>query len=313
VEKYLNDFLVYLEYEKGASHNTLNAYSRDLRKFFGFLQKSGVSAKEGEAGRVTIESVRGFVGGLYRDKKKRSTIARNLAAVKSFFKYLVKRDIVEKNPAELVTSPKIENRLPATITVDEAFSLVEAPQSDKPLEMRDRAILEVFYSTGIRVGELVGLNLDSVDLESGVARVLGKGRKERITHLGSQALSVLSDYLQSGRTFLMAKGNLSEKALFLNASGGRLSTRSVERLVERYRNVAGVDKKVSPHSLRHSFATHMLGSGADLRSIQEFLGHASLSTTQKYTHISVEKLMEVYDKAHPRAKRAARRDKNEAK
>ena len=197
----------------------------------------------------------------------------------------------------------MENRLPTTITVDEAFSLVEAPKSDKPLEKRNRAILEVFYSTGIRVGELVGLDLDSVDFETGVIKVLGKGGKERISLLGSKALSVLKDYFKCGRETLINKKNHLEKAIFLNASGGRLSSRSVERVVDKYIKVAGVNKKISPHSLRHSFATHMLDGGADLRSIQEFLGHASLSTTQKYTHVSVDKLMEVYDRAHPRAKK----------
>ena len=223
--------------------------------------------------------------------------------LKSFFKYLVKRDVLEKNPADLVSSPKMENRLPTTITVDEAFSLVEAPKSDKPLEKRNRAILEVFYSTGIRVGELVGLDLDSVDFDSGVIKVLGKGGKERISLLGSKAIAVLNDYLNSGRESLINKETYSVKALFLSARGARLSPRSIERVVDRYVKIAGVNKKISPHSLRHSFATHMLDSGADLRSIQEFLGHASLSTTQKYTHVSVDKLMEVYDRAHPRAKK----------
>jgi integrase/recombinase XerC len=303
VEKHIIDFLNYLKYERGSSGNTLDAYARDLKKFFHFLKEHNSAGEYPEAKDISVENIRGFIGGLFRGKQKRSTIGRNLAAIKSFFKYLVKKDILEKNPADLVSSPKVENRLPATITVDEAFSLVEAPKSDKPLEKRNRAILEVFYSTGIRVSELVGLDLDSVDFESGVIKVLGKGGKERISLLGSKAISVLKDYFKYDREFLINKKNYSEKALFLNASGGRLSSRSIERVVDKYIKVAGVNKKISPHSLRHSFATHMLDSGADLRSIQEFLGHARLSTTQKYTHVSVDKLMEVYDRAHPRAKK----------
>lgn len=303
MEKHIIGFLDYLKYERGASENTLDAYARDLKKFFYFLKANNSSGKYPEVKDISVENIRGFIGGLFRGKQKRSTIGRNLAAIKSFFKYLVKKDILEKNPADHVSSPKVENRLPATITVDEAFSLVEAPKSDKPLEKRNRAILEVFYSTGIRVSELVGLDLDSVDFESGVIKVLGKGGKERISLLGSKALPVLKDYFKDGRELLINKKNYTETALFLNASGGRLSSRSVERVVDKYIKVAGVNKKISPHSLRHSFATHMLDSGADLRSIQEFLGHASLSTTQKYTHVSVDKLMEVYDRAHPRAKK----------
>jgi tyrosine recombinase XerC len=303
VETHVSAFLDYLKYERGASDNTLDAYSRDLRKFISFLKEASPCEKYPDVKDIRAENIRGFIGGLFRGKQKRSTIGRNLAPIKSFFKYLVKKDILEKNPADLVSSPKIENRLPTTITVDEAFSLVEAPKSDKPLEKRNRAILEVFYSTGIRVSELVGLDLDSVDFESGVIKVLGKGGKERISLLGSKAIAVLKDYLNSGRERLTNKETYSEQALFLNARGARLSPRSIERIVDRYVKIAGVNKKISPHSLRHSFATHMLDSGADLRSIQEFLGHASLSTTQKYTHVSVDKLMEVYDRAHPRAKK----------
>lgn len=300
---HLSAFLDYLKYERGAPENTLDAYSRDLRKFFSFLKEAGPNEKYPDVEVISIEDIRGFIGGLFRGKQKRSTIGRNLASIKSFFKYLVKKDILEKNPADLVSSPKIENRLPTTITVDEAFSLVEAPKSDKPLEKRNRAILEVFYSTGIRVSELVGLDLDSVDFDTGVIKVLGKGGKERISLLGSKAMAALNDYLTNGRERLINKDTCSERALFLNARGARLTPRSIERIVDRYVKIAGVNKKISPHSLRHSFATHMLDSGADLRSIQEFLGHASLSTTQKYTHVSVDKLMEVYDRAHPRAKK----------
>lgn len=300
---HLSAFLDYLKYERGASENTLDAYSRDLRKFFSFLKEAGPNEKYPDVEVISIEDIRGFIGGLFRGKQKRSTIGRNLASIKSFFKYLVKKDILEKNPADLVSSPKIENRLPTTITVDEAFSLVEAPKSDKPLEKRNRAILEVFYSTGIRVSELVGLDLDSVDFDTGVIKVLGKGGKERISLLGSKAMAALNDYLTNGRERLINKDTCSERALFLNARGARLTPRSIERIVDRYVKIAGVNKKISPHSLRHSFATHMLDSGADLRSIQEFLGHASLSTTQKYTHVSVDKLMEVYDRSHPRAKK----------
>ena len=304
--RYIKDFINYMQYEKGASKHTLHAYSGDLKEFTDFLKKKEIcfDAKKNPVVKlVDAEAIRSFVGWLFREKKKRSTIGRKLATIKSFFKFLVKKDMVDRNPAETVSSPKIESRLPRTLSVDEAFSLMEAPGLKTPLDKRNRAILEVFYSTGIRVGELVGLDLDTIDLESGVLKVMGKGKKERIVPLGSKAIDALREYLYSGREPLAKGDPLQKKAIFLNARGGRLSSRSVERVVDKYIKIARVNKSLSPHSIRHSFATHMLESGADLRAIQEMLGHASLSTTQKYTHISVDMLMKVYDKAHPRAKK----------
>jgi integrase/recombinase XerC len=235
-------------------------------------------------------------GSLHKQNKK-STIGRKLAALRTFFRYLVREGVLRLNPGELVATPKQEKYLPRTLTVDESFALMEQGGGAGLLARRDRAIVETLYSCGLRVSELTGLNVGSVDLREGLVRVLGKGRKERIVPIGRKAREALEEYLA-------ARGNpADEEPLFLNQRGGRLTPRSVERNLKVQLLKAGILKDATPHALRHSFATHLLDGGADLRAIQELLGHASLSTTQKYTQVSVDHLMHVYDQAHPRSRK----------
>ncbi len=303
-------FIHYLSIEKSVSPHTCRGYRKDLEQFEGFLKNSGMyltRADQVDLTRVDRLAIRRFLSFLHR-KNKKSSIARKISALRSFYKYLVKEQIVSSNPAKHVATPKLEKPLPSTLTVDEAFRLVESPaDEEKPQRLRDQAILELLYSSGIRVSELVGLNLEHLDRDLGIVKVMGKRRKERIVPVGSKAIEALSAYLEE-------RGVVEEKdPLFLNARGGRLRSRSVGRLVKHYTGRSGIYRNISPHSLRHTFATHLLDSGADIREIQEMLGHASLSTTQRYTHLTLGKLMEVYDKAHPRSFRAAQRDKEEKK
>jgi integrase/recombinase XerC len=258
------------------------------------------------AGRIKIEEVdrlaiRKYLSFLHR-KNRKSSIARKVSTLRSFYKYLVREQVVSSNPAKNVATPKAEKPLPTALTVDEAFRLMESPMERE--QLRDRAILELLYSSGLRVSELVGLDGNRLDQELGIVKVMGKGRKERIVPVGKKAMEALKTYLKD-------RGHVEPNApIFVNPSGGRLTSRSVGRLVKKYTRDSGVFRKISPHSLRHTFATHLLDAGADIREIQEMLGHASLSTTQRYTHISLGKLMEVYDKAHPRSfKNPHRQDK----
>ena len=303
----IREFIHYLSAERNASPNTCRAYLKDLEEFRMFLQSSGLClspAGDTEIEKVNRMDIRRYLSFLHR-KNRKSSIARKISTLRSFFKYLVRDQIITFNPAKGVPTPKVEKYLPSALTVDEAFRLMEAPthpQKDSSLDVpqkhrtaRDCAILELLYSSGLRVGELVGLNLNQVDLDLGIVKVMGKGRKERIVPVGMKAAEALKAYL-GGR------GDLAgEDPLFLNPKGGRLSTRTVGRLVKSYSKRSGIFRKISPHSLRHTFATHLLDAGADIREIQEMLGHVSLSTTQRYTHVTMGKLMEVYDKAHPRS------------
>jgi integrase/recombinase XerC len=264
--------------------------------------------------KVDRMDIRRYLSFLYR-KNKKSSIARKISTLRSFFKFLVREQALASNPAKSVRAPKVEKHLPTTLTVDEAFRLMEAPrhplrnasldipQKDGRTIERDRAILELLYSSGLRVGELVGINLNQLDLDLGIVKVMGKGRKERIVPVGMKATEALKAYL--GERGVLAGG----EPLFINPRGGRLTTRTVGRVVKSYSRRSGIFRKVSPHSLRHTFATHLLDAGADIREIQEMLGHASLSTTQRYTHLSMGKLMEVYDKAHPRSFKKMDREK----
>jgi integrase/recombinase XerC len=263
-----------------------------------YLNPAGVV----EIKRVDRLAIRKYMSFLHR-KNKKSSIARKISTLRSFFKYLIREQVISSNPAKSVSTPKVEKTLPTTLTVDEAFRLMESPQSlpEKPSDvskenrLRDRAILELLYSSGLRVSELVGLNLNQLNSDLGIARVMGKGRKERIVPVGAKAIEALKAYLEDRGVFR------GEDPIFVNSFGGRLTTRSVGRLIKKYTRHSGIFRKVSPHSLRHTFATHLLDAGADIREIQEMLGHSSLSTTQRYTHVSMGKLMEVYDKAHPRS------------
>lgn len=301
----IQQFVHYLALEKNASPHTCRCYRKDLEGFEDFLKSMGMYLNP--AGDVEIEKVdrmaiRKYMSFLHR-KNKKSSIARKISTLRSFFKYLIREQILPSNPAKSVSSPKVEKTLPTTLTVDEAFRLMESPRSipEKSSQMskqngvRDRAILELLYSSGLRVSELVGLNLNQLDSDLGIVRVMGKGRKERIVPVGVKAIDALKAYLE-GRG-----GFTGDGPIFINHTGGRLTARTVGRLIKKYTRHSGIFRKVSPHSLRHTFATHLLDAGADIREIQEMLGHSSLSTTQRYTHVSMGKLMEVYDKAHPRS------------
>ncbi len=286
-------FAQFLSVERNASPHTCRVYLRDVKEFVGFLVSTGTAISPSgdlDLDKVDRLSIRKYVSSLHR-KNKKSSIGRKISTLRSFFKYLVREQLIASNPAKSVSAPKSEKVLPTALTVDEAFRLMESPDCDRT---RDRAILELLYSSGLRVGELVALNAKDLDLELGITRVMGKGRKERIVPVGIKAVEALKAYTEERN---VPRG---EEPLFVNAKGGRLTSRSVGRLVKQYAKHSAIFRNVSPHSLRHTFATHLLDSGADIREIQEMLGHASLSTTQRYTHVTTGKLMEVYDKAHPR-------------
>jgi integrase/recombinase XerC len=300
MSNHVQEFLNYLRFERGASENTVVSYENDLRQFAAHLKGSG----DAEPDLLTVDNldVRGFLASLVKQGIKKSSAQRKLAGIRSFYRYLFREGLIEKNPAKVVATPRKEKSQPSVLSVDDAVMLVEAPRGDKLDGLRDRAILEVFYSSGVRISELQGLDRERVDLPQGLAKVTGKGNKERFVPLGAKAVAAISAYISA----LDAENKIDISApqvpLFVNNRGLRLSVRGVRRVVMKYVGEKLIRGKVSPHTLRHTFATHLLGAGADLRSIQEMLGHVSLSTTQKYTHLDLEKLMSVYDKAHPRAK-----------
>jgi integrase/recombinase XerC len=296
----VDDFLGYLSVEKGHSSNTISAYAHDIRTFIDFMEDIHEDRENLSLSDITYLEIRAYLADLQRRGYSKRTIARRLAAVRALFSYLCKKGIVSHNPVKGIRTPKEGRRIPSFLREDEVVSLLECPSGDTPLKFRDRAILETLYATGLRVGELVGLNLDSVDLTTGFVRAYGKGSKERIVPIGAKAEEALVKYLERGRPGLAARGRES-CALFLNCNGTRLSRRAVQIMVNKYIEKASIDKKISPHALRHSFATHLLDHGADLRAVQELLGHASVSTTQIYTHMTRKRLRVVYDKAHPRA------------
>ncbi len=310
MDRAIDDFARYLQIEENVSPHTYWNYLSDLAAFRAFLVKEpeDSGARSGNAstpqseirnpkseppalGAIDHLIIRGYLASLQKRGAKKSTIARKLAVLRSFFQYLVREGRLSLNPAKRVLRPKLEKRLPKFLTVDQAQALMTTPSGEGWSVQRDRAILETFYSTGIRISELVGLNPDDIDFESGMVKVFGKGRKERIVPIGQKAIDALQAYL--------AVRPFSAESLFNNTRGGRLTVRSVDRIVKKY--VRQIDQPtLVPHSLRHTFATHLLEGGADLRSVQEMLGHASLSTTQRYTHLQVDHLMQVYDRAHPR-------------
>ena len=289
MDRYINKYLTYLEIEKNASGHTISNYHLDLKQFRAFLSDKDVRKID----RLDIRKYLGFLKG--RNLKKR-TLARKLSTLRSFFKFLLRDGYIKSNPVAGVTSPKLEKRLPIFLDVNKVTKLVESPDKISLLGLRDRAILETLYSTGMRVSELVGLNIGRVDFIGGMVKVYGKGKKERLIPIGDRALRAIRDYL--GKEPSEKKEN---RAIFLNKSRRRLTDRGIQNLINKYILRASLKEKISPHTLRHSFATHLLDRGADLRSIQELLGHASLSTTQIYTHVTTEHLKSVYNKAHPRA------------
>jgi integrase/recombinase XerC len=285
-------FCRYLDTERNVSPHTLAAYRLDLEQLALFVaRETGAAAGVEDVDHLLLRRYLAQLG----KRVKKSSVGRKLAAIRSFFRFLVRHGVVAKNPAELIATPKKENRLPFHLDIDQVTTLVEAPQDADKHALRDRAILELLYSCGLRVSELTGLAIGDLDLSGGMVRVLGKGGKERIVPVGSRALEAIRKYLE-GRGELAGSG-----PLFLNTRGQRINRRSVARIVDVHVLRIAAFKRISPHILRHTFATHMLEGGADLRAIQELLGHASLSTTQKYTHVGIDRLMEVYDKAHPKA------------
>ena len=285
----VGSFLEYLGVERGSSPHTLRSYATDLTEFTRFLAEEHVGDLAGADSRL----IRAYLARLHQRRLSKATIARKLAAVRSCFRFLARRGVLEVNPARQVRSPRLGRRLPSFLPKDEATQLLDAGPAAGPAGLRDRALVELLYASGLRVAECCGLDVDDLDEGRRTVRVVGKGDKERVVPVGETALEALAAYLaMRGR----ARG-----ALFRNARGGRLTTRSALRIVKGLARRAGLGQRVTPHTLRHSFATHMLGEGADLRLIQELLGHSRLSTTQRYTHVSPEHLMRVYDATHPRA------------
>jgi integrase/recombinase XerC len=285
-------FCTYLDTERNVSPHTLEAYRRDLEQLTDFVcREKGQGATTSDVDHLLLRRYLALLG----KRSKKSTLGRKLAAIRSFFRYLTRLGLLAKNPAELIATPKKEQLLPFHLDIDQATTLVEAPGDTDKHPLRDRAILEMLYSCGLRVSELTGLSIGDLDLSGGMVRVMGKGGKERIVPVGSRAVEAIREYLEE-------RGEIAGSGvLFLNTRGQRINRRSVARIVDAHVMKIAAFKRISPHILRHTFATHMLEGGADLRAIQELLGHASLSTTQKYTHVGIDRLMEVYDKAHPKA------------
>ncbi len=306
MENLIEQFLEHLRYERNVSSHTLRNYSSDLEQFLDFLApadpKTG-KRQTPEVSAIDHLTIREWLASLHTAQKKKASIARKLAALRTFFQFLVREGVLELNPAKLVATPKLEKKLPKHLSIEEAVRFIESPDPETDLGKRDRAMLELMYATGVRVAELTTLNLPDVDFRNQLVRVTGKRRKQRIVPFGDPAGEAIKNYLDVRDKFLLNApvSKRDEEALFLNYQGTRITTRSVGRMVEKYIRICAGMHNISPHALRHSFATHLLDSGADLRDIQELLGHARLSTTQVYTHVSMEKLIEVYDKAHPKA------------
>jgi integrase/recombinase XerC len=325
----VQDFLGYLEHEKHFSQHTAKCYGADLKQFSDFVTShsaghedpghhdhspwSAQSSGGGTAVQIQTEVkleqmllaidpniVRSYMAQLNQQQYSKSTVARKLATLRSFYKFLVKRSHLDSNPVTAVKTPKQDKKLPKFLEYEDVQRLLNTPPADTWLGARDRAIMEVLYSTGMRVSELVALNMDDVDFLGEVIHVRGKGKKERISPIGSTALQSIQHYIEFRNKRMENDSDFDARVLFANKHGQRLSTRSVRRKMDKYLRMAGLDPDISPHTLRHSFATHMINNGADLRSVQELLGHQSLSTTQVYTHLTTSKIKEVYDNAHPR-------------
>jgi integrase/recombinase XerC len=320
MKQHIDRFVAYLRYERNASPNTIREYRRDITQFMQFLTPPG--EKTMPLAHVDHRVIREFVGWSYDQKLEKSSVARKLAALRTFFKFCVREGVVKQNPARLISTPKLPRRVPRVLTAEEMNGFLDNILSGSPaaakhkrsasprekqddvkiMLKRDRAILELLYASGLRVSELAGLNLGDIDRAGQMLRVLGKGRKERIVPFGSSAQTALEAYWPVRDELLNRPGvNSKIEAVFLNYFSSRLSTRSVHAIVKKYSRLANVNWDLHPHSLRHAFATHLLADGADLRAIQELLGHVSLSTTQRYTQASIQQLMNVYDKAHPHA------------
>ena len=286
IDRHIEKYIRYLEIEKNASEHTILNYKKDLEEFKKFLGEAKIES-------VSYLTLRKFLSTLKERGLKSRSISRKLSSLRSFFRFLNREGFLKSDPTSAISSPKLEKHLPIFLTEDEITRLVESPDTKELSGFRDRAILETFYSTGMRVSELIGLNQENIDFFGGVAKVMGKGRKERLTPIGDRALRTIREYLE--------RRDNSQPAVFLNKNGRRLTARGVRVILDKYVRILALRENISPHSLRHSFATHLLNRGADLRSVQELLGHANLSTTQIYTHLTTDRLKSVYDKAHPRA------------
>ncbi|SHH30907.1 tyrosine recombinase XerD subunit [Thermosyntropha lipolytica DSM 11003] len=296
MEKYRELFMAYLTYERGLSPNSVAAYNRDLEKFYAFLQEKGMNNKIEDIGRDDILE---FLAWQLNHGMAHTSVARSLSCLKSFYKFLQMEGYIEKNPVLNLETPKVKRKLPAVLSVEEIEKIMQQPNVLTPLGIRDRAMLELMYGTGVRVSELLSLKLDDINLTAGFLRCLGKGSKERIVPVNKTALDWVQRYLARARNFLIK--NHLEKSLFVNANGRRMSRQGFFKILARYAEQAGIKKEVTPHTLRHSFATHLLENGADLRVVQELLGHADISTTQIYTHLTTSRLREIYNRCHPRA------------
>ena len=296
----IGDFLDYLTYERNVSTNTITAYRDDLESFVGFLCNDYFTMGRDllELRRTDHLTIRAYLAHLGRRKLSRASIARHLSALRSFFKFLMREGVVEANPARTVATPKREKQLPSVMQTSEVALLIEQADASTPLGARDRAFLELLYASGLRISELVGIDLDDIELRARLVKVHGKGSKERIVPFGSKAEEAVRAWIEMRASLIR---DIEEQALFVNYRGERITQRSVRRLFDGYIRKAALRAGISPHTMRHSFATHLLNAGADLRGIQELLGHASLSTTQKYTHLNDWQLIAVYKKSHPRA------------
>ena len=292
----LEQFMTHLRNERQVSPHTLDAYSRDVALFIEFCEARGYDMAPGT---VDVKRIRHYLGNLRRDGMSATTAARRLSALRTFFKYLKKKGVIEVNPAALVESARREKKLPEYLRGDELNLLLQAPPADSPAGLRDSAILEMFYATGLRISELVSLDVDDVSRGDEQLRVVGKRGKERIVFVGGGAARAVSAYIENGRPPLA--GDPPERALFLNKGGTRLTPRSIQRMLKKYIHEAALAKNIPPHALRHTFATHLIEGGADLRTVQSLLGHSSLSTTQIYTHVTSEHLKQVHTRTHPRA------------
>jgi integrase/recombinase XerC len=312
LEQAIRKFEVHLGIERNLTPNTRKNYLIDIRQFQEFLTKNYSSSENLGAGslmHIDHMMIRAFLGALYREKKKKVTISRKVTALRTFFKYLLREGMVKFNPADMIQAPRAEKYIPSFLSVDEILTLLKVQINQGATGLRDKTIIELFYSSGIRLSELTGLNIGDIDFSQGLMKVRGKGRKERVVPVGEPALVAVREYLESRKEVSMKyQCGGSRDPIFVGKRGIRLSTRTVARILDKIVLMSGLNRKISPHVLRHTFATHMMEAGADLRAIQELLGHESLSTTQKYTSVSVGRLLEIYDKAHPKAKKMKSED-----
>lgn len=297
-------FQNYLEVERNASMHTIAAYIADIREFELFLTEKGYLTERDEIIRAETEQIRQYMSHLYQQKFKKISINRKISSLRAFYKYLLRTGKINNNPAETIQTLKTEKYMPIFLSVDEVMELFKNEKDASDLSMRNRAILEMFYSCGLRLSELAGLDRQDIDFDQKLVKVKGKGKKERMVPVGTPALTAVKRYLEKIDAIIKSSESGKYKnPLFVNIRGQRITTRSIARIVNKITSESGIGRKISPHALRHSYATHLLNAGADLRSIQELLGHESLSTTQKYTAININHVMEVYDKAHPRTKK----------